>query len=116
MLGHGSFFSNLPVEHEIDVFLTTLEQKDYAKAYGRWMYDPSWEQHPQKYDYTLKRFTKTGLRRAIGYDHIVSCGHIEEGWIGIVIAVRVNNSPKKLFIWYEKKDGTLTYSPHELEY
>ena len=58
IMGHGWFFSLLPVEHRINVFMNTLQDKDYAKAYGIWMNDPNWEQHPQKYDYTLKRFTE----------------------------------------------------------
>ena len=28
LLGHGWFFSNLPVEHRIDKFLSTLEEKE----------------------------------------------------------------------------------------
>jgi hypothetical protein len=57
-LGHGWLFINLPVEHRVSVFLTTVEAKDYTKAYGLWMNDPEWQQHPQKYDYSLQRFTE----------------------------------------------------------
>jgi hypothetical protein len=117
LLGHGWFFSNLPVEHRIDQFLTTLQEKDYPKAYGIWMNDPEWQQHPQKYDYTLKRFTEDWTT-ASDWGPITS-HHVDiskKDGTGIVIAVRVNNSAKKLFLWYERKDGTLTYSPHELEY
>jgi hypothetical protein len=36
---------------------------------------------------------------------------------GVIVAVRVNESPKKLFMWYEKSNGTLTYpAPYNLEY
>ena len=47
--------------------------------------------------------------------------HLEDGragtfGTGIIVAVRVNGD-RKIFMWYEKKDGTLTYpAPHELEY
>jgi hypothetical protein len=35
---------------------------------------------------------------------------------GIIVATRVNGD-HKLFMWYQKSDGTLTYpAPHELEY
>ena len=117
LLGHGWFFSNLPVEHKISVFLSTLEAKDYAKAYGIWMNDPDWQQHPQKYDYTLKRFTEDWTTES-DWGPITS-HHVDiskRDGTGIVVAVRVNNSPKKLFLWYERSNGTLTYSPHELEY
>lgn len=117
LLGHGWFFSNLPVEHRISVFLSTLEAKDYAKAYGIWMNDPEWQQHPQKYDYTLKRFTEDWTTES-DWGPITS-HHVDiskRDGTGIVVAVRVNNSAKKLFLWYERSNGTLTYSPHELEY
>jgi hypothetical protein len=58
LLGHGWFFSNIPAEHRVNLFFDALEAKDYAKAYGIWYNDPDWQQHPQKYDYTLKRFTE----------------------------------------------------------
>jgi len=117
IMGHGWFFSLLPVEHKINVFLNTLQDKDYAKAYGIWMNDPNWQQHPQKYDYTLKRFTEDWTT-ASDWGPITS-HHVDiskRDGSGVIVAVRVNQSPKKLFLWYEKKDGTLTYSPHELEY
>jgi hypothetical protein len=117
LLGHGWFFSLLPVEHRINVFLTTLEAKDYPKAYGIWMNDPDWQKHPQKYDYTLQRFTEDWTT-ASDWGPITS-HHVDiskKDGSGVVVAARVNNSPKKLFLWYERKDGTLTYSPHELGY
>jgi hypothetical protein len=117
ILGHGWFFSLLPVEHRINVFLTTLEAKDYPKAYGIWMNDPDWQQHPQKYDYTLQRFTEDWTT-ASDWGPITS-HHVDiskKDGSGVVVAVTVNNSQKKLFLWYERSNGTLTYSPHELEY
>lgn len=117
LLGHGWFFSNLPAEHHINVFLSTLEAKDYPKAYGMWMNDAEWQKHPAKYDYTLKRFTEDWTTQS-DWGPITS-HHVDiskKDGTGLIVAVRVNNSPKKLFLWVEKSNGTLTYSPHELEY
>ena len=115
MLGHGWFFSLLPVEHHINVFMDALQNKDYDKAYGIWMNDPNWQQHPAKYDYTLKRFTEDWTT-ASDWGPITS--HKVEiskrTGSGVIIEVEVNHNPKRLFLWYEKKDGTLTYSPYEL--
>ncbi len=58
LLGHGWFFSNLGAEHRVSTFFDALEAKDYGKAYGIYYNDPDWAQHPQKYDYTLQRFTE----------------------------------------------------------
>lgn len=117
IMGHGWFFSLLPVEHRINVFLNTLQDKDYAKAYGIWMNDPNWEQHPQKYDYTLKRFTEDWTT-ASDWGPITS-HHVDiskRAGSGVIVAVTVNHSPKKLFLFYQKSDGTLTYSPMDLGY
>ena len=35
---------------------------------------------------------------------------------GVVIGVRVNDSPKTLFLWVEKKSKTVGYSPVELRF
>jgi len=115
IMGHGWFFSLLPVEHRINVFMNTLEAKDYSKAYGIWMNDPDWQQHPQKYDYTLQRFTQDWTTASdwgpiTSHDVKIS----KRTGSGVIIEVEVNHRPKHLFLWYEEKDGTLTYSPYEL--
>ncbi len=122
LLGHGWFFSNLSAEHRVDRFFSDLEVKDYSKAYGIWMNDAAWQQHPQKYDYSLKRFTEDWTT-ASDVGPIVS-HHVDisktDGTgafgTGIIVAVRVNGD-HKMFMWYERRDGTLTYpAPHLLEY
>lgn len=118
LLGHGWFFSTLPAEHRVDQFLTALEAKDYDKAYAIWLNDPDWKQHPQKYDYTLKRFTEDWTTES-DWGPIKS-HHVDiskRTGTGVIVAARVNDSPKKLFMWYEKSNGTLTYpAPYNLDY
>ena len=118
LLGHGWFFSTLPAEHRVDQFLTALEAKDYEKAYAIWTNDQDWKQHPQKYDYTLKRFTEDWTTES-DWGPIKS-HHVDiskRTGTGVIVAARVNDSPKKLFMWYEKSNGTLTYpAPYNLEY
>ena len=50
ILGHGWFFTNIPVEHKVKVFMQTVQSGDYAMAYGIWENDPDWQEHPEKYD------------------------------------------------------------------
>lgn len=122
LLGHGWFFSNLPAEHTVSNFFTALETKDYATAYGIWMHDPKWQEHPDNYDYKLKRFTEDwttasdfGPIRSHHVDISKTDGTGNFG-TGIIVAVRVNGD-HKLFMWYQKSDHTLTYpAPHQLEY
>ncbi|QHS52939.1 hypothetical protein [Edaphobacter sp. 12200R-103] len=122
LMGHGWFFTNLKAEHRVNQFFNALEAKNYNEAYAIWMNDPNWQQHPQKYDYTLKRFTEdwttespVGPIRSHHVDISKTDGSGTFG-TGIIVAVRVNGG-QKMFMWYEKKDGTLTYpAPHELQY
>lgn len=122
LMGHGWFFTNMKAEHRVDQFFNALEAKDYNKAYAIWMNDADWQQHPQKFDYNLKRFTEdwttespVGAIRSHHVDISKTDGTGTFG-TGIIVAVRVNGG-QKLFMWYEKKDGTLTYpAPHELQY
>lgn len=121
--GHGWFFTNLRAEHRVNNFFDALEAKDFDRAYAIWMNDSDWKQHPQKYDYTLKRFTEDWTTES-PVNGPVTSHHVDisktDGTgafgTGIIVAVRVNGD-HKLFMWYEKKNGTLTYpAPHELEY
>jgi len=117
IMGHGWLFTNLPAEHRVSVFLTTVENGDYTKAYGLWMNDPNWQQHPQKYDYTLKRFTEDWTT-ASDWGGPVKSFHVDvskRDGTGVVVAARINGS-KKFFLKVEKADGTLSYFPMTLEY
>ncbi len=122
LFGHGWFFSNLPAEHRVDRFFDLLEAKDYDGAYGIWMNDPQWKAHPAKYDYTTKRFTEDWTTASdVGpiVSHHVDISKTDGTGAfgsGVIVAVRVNGD-HKIFMWYERKDGTLTYpAPHVLDY
>src|ERR1700730_3111842 len=115
LLGHGWFFSNIPAEHRVNLFFDALESKDYAKAYGIWYNDPDWQQHPQKYDYTLKRFT-ADWTTASDWGGPIQSFHVDVSKrdnTGVVVAARVTGEKgkKKVFLKYEKSDGTLSYFP-----
>ncbi len=117
VMGHGWFFRNLLVEHHVKVFLETVQAGDYPKAYGIWMHDPDWQQHPQKYDYKLERFTEDWTTES-PWGGPVKTFHVDvskRNESGIVVAARINGS-KKVFLYYENATGTLTYFPNELIY
>jgi hypothetical protein len=124
MAGHGWFFSNLPIEHKVDSFFNALEAKDYDKAFTIYTNDPNWQQHPEKHaDYPIKRFTEDWTTESPAGGPILS-HHVDISKTdgsgafgsGVIVAVRVNGN-KKIFMWYQRSDGTLTEpAPHELEY
>jgi hypothetical protein len=123
LLGHGWFFSNLGAEHRVNQFFTALEAKDYPKAYGIYFNDPDWQQHPQKYDYTLQRFTEDWTTESPVKGPITShqvdiskTDGTGTFGTGIIVASHVNGD-HKIFMYYIRKDGTLAWpAPHELEY
>ncbi len=124
MLGHGWLFSNLPAEHKVNSFFDALEAKDYTKAFAIYTNDPDWQQHPDKYkDYPLAKFTDDwttdpDLFAPIRSHHVDISKTDGTGTFGtgIIVAVRVNGN-HKIFMWYQKSDGTLTEpAPHELQY
>lgn len=124
MLGHGWLFTNLPAEHKVDRFFDSLEAKDYAKAYAIYTNDDDFAQHPEKHKgYTLQRFTEDWTTESpvggpitshhVDISRTDGTGHFGSG---IIVAVRLNGS-KKLFMWYEKSDHTLTEpAPYEIQY
>ena len=123
LLGHGWFFSNLPTEHKVSTFFDALQAKDYEKAYGIYENDPKWKQHPDKFGYAYKDFVNDWTTDPRNFYPITS-HHVDisktdgTGWLGtgIIVAVRVNGD-HKLFMYVDKKDGTLTWpAPHEIGY
>jgi hypothetical protein len=115
ILGHGWFFMNLPVEHRVNVFLSTVEAGDYAKAYGIWYNDPDWQKHPQKYDYTLQRFTEDWTTASDWHGPIVNfkvaCSKRDDS--GTAVEANVNGG-NNLTLKYQRSDGTLSYFPYQL--
>jgi len=124
LLGHGWLFTDLPVEHKVDKFFTYLEAKDYGKAYAIYTNDPDFAQHPDRHkDYPLDRFTEDWTT-ASPVDAPITSHHVDISKTdgtgtfgsGIIVAVRVNGE-KKIFIYYIRKSGELTYpAVHELQY
>ena len=115
LLGHGWFFMNLPVEHRVSVFLSTVEAGDYPKAYGMWVNDADWQQHPDKFDYKLKRFTEDWTT-ASDWGGPVKSFHVDvskRDSTGTVVAARINGGGKKVYLKYQRSDGTLSYFPYE---
>lgn len=117
--GHGWFYSNLYAEHRISKFLTAIETKDYDTAYAIYQNDDDWKQHQDKYkDYPQQRFIEDWERYTVkGGIHShkvlksVSDGSGPFG-TGIIVAAEVNGNTN-IFIYYIRKDGTLSYpAPH----
>src|SRR2546430_1088776 len=50
----GWMYCNWPEGHVIDQVFAALQKSDFEKAYGIWVHDPKWKQHPDKWTLNSK--------------------------------------------------------------
>jgi hypothetical protein len=113
-----------PEERVAGHFFAALQKQDYKAAYGIWMQDPEWQQHPQQHPkYPFNEFYQDwgpggqwGLiktQKIYGSSPCPSRSG-DNGGTGIVVDVVVNDRTEHAQIWVEKGDKTLSYPPCEL--
>ncbi len=113
-----------PEEQVVDQFFDALQQQSYEKAYGVWMHDPEWKQHPGKYSrYSYNDFLKDwgpGGEWGIIKSHHIDGAAVPKGYSGspfatasgVVVVVTVNDRVSdKAHIWVQNDDKTLGFSP-----
>jgi hypothetical protein len=113
-----------PEEHVVNQFFEALQQQSFEKAYGVWMHDPDWKQHPDRYSrYSYNDFIKDwgpGGEWGIIKNHHVDCTAVPSGYSGspfatasgVVVVVTVNERvADKANLWVQKDDKTLGLSP-----
>jgi hypothetical protein len=103
-------------EHEVSQFFSDLQKQDFKAAYGIWMQDPNWQQHPQKYSrYPFNEFySDWGPGGQWGLIHtykILGAVH-PGGGSGVIVAVEINGRVDQAHVWVEKSDKTLSFSPY----
>jgi hypothetical protein len=115
-----------PEEHLVDQFFDTLQQQSYEKAYGIWMHDLDWKQHPERYSrYRYDDFLKDwgpGGEWGVIKTHKIDGAAVPDGYngapylhgsSGVVVVVTVNDRVgEKARLWVEKNDETLGFSPY----
>lgn len=113
-----------PEERVVGQFFTALQHQNFEQAYGVWMHDPEWKQHPDRYSsYTYNDFIKDwgpggewGIIRSFHVDGAaVPHGYSGSPFAtasGVVVVVSVNERiADKAHIWVQKDDKTLGFSP-----
>ncbi len=114
-----------PQEHVVDQFFDALQQQSYEKAYGVWMHDPNWKQHPEQYArYPYNDFFKDwgpGGEWGIIKSHHIDGAAVPKGYSGspfatasgVVVVVTINERVgDKQHIWVQNDDKTLGFSPY----
>jgi hypothetical protein len=112
------FYRYWPEEHVADRFFAALQKQDYETAYGVWMHDPQWKQHPQQYSrYPFNDFYRDwgpggewGLVKS--YKIYASGTPPGGGSSGVIVEVEVNGRAEHARVWVEKSDKTMSFSPY----
>jgi hypothetical protein len=117
--GLGWWFRHWPQEHLVKTFFVALQKQDFKGAYGIWMRDPNWPQHPGEHqNYPFNEFYQDwgpGGQWGIIKTAKVNGSHPCPGpSSGILVDVIVNDRVEHAQVWVEKSDHTLSYPPCEL--
>jgi hypothetical protein len=113
----GWWFRYWPEERVASHFFDALEKQQYETAYGIWMHDPQWRQHPDRYiKYPYNEFYQDwgpggewGLIKSYG---IYAAGSPPGGGSGVIVDVTVNDRAQRARVWVEKSDKTMSFSPY----
>jgi hypothetical protein len=96
---------------------TALEKQDFQSAYAIWFRDPEWKQHPDAYkSYPFNDFYRDwgpggewGLIKSYSVDCSIGPGN------GVIVQVTVNHRLEHAFVWVDKDDKKLSFSPNEIQ-
>ena len=119
VLALGWWFRYWPEERIVGHFFDALQKQDYKTAYGNWMHDPQWEQHPGEHPkYLFNDFYRDwgpgGEWGLIKTYKVYGASNCPGGGSGVVVNVIVNDRTEHAQVWVEKSDHTLSYPPCEL--
>jgi len=118
LAGFLAWFWDWPQEHKVDQFFIAVEAKDFPRAFALWNNDPKWQQHPGQYNlYPYGKFT---VDWGASSDYGVITSHqivMKKSWgSGVIVGVDVNGRKTPMFLWVERKTGTIGFSPVELTF
>ena len=119
VLAGGWWFRYWPEEHIVGRFFDSLQRQDYKTAYGIWMRDPEWQQHPERHPkYPFGDFYRDwgpgGEWGVIRTQKVYGASTCPGGGSGVVVDVVVNDRAEHAQVWVEKSDKTLGFPPCEL--
>jgi hypothetical protein len=101
----------------VNRFLTAVEQNDLNKAYGIWMHDPDWQQHPAQYKaYPFDRFQQDFSSESPDNEYGVFKSHqiAAARMYGntLLVAILINGRKSgALNLDYDPKAKSLNFSP-----
>jgi hypothetical protein len=110
-------YRDYPERDAASKFFAALQRQNYEEAYGVWFRDPGWKQHASQYSkYMFNDFYRDwgpggewGLVKSYSVDCSLSPGS------GVIVQVTVNSRAEHAYVWVEKADKTLAFSPSEIQ-
>jgi len=115
----GWWFRYWPEEHIVKNFFAAIEKQDFRSAYGIWMHDPNWPQHPGEHaNYSFSDFYRDwgpgGQWGTIKTAKVNGASPCPRPSSGVLVDVIVNDRTEHAQVWVEKSDHTMSYPPCEL--
>ncbi|MGB7265075.1 MAG: hypothetical protein WBC92_06150 [Terracidiphilus sp.] len=101
----------------VNRFMVALEANDLPKAYGVWVHDKDWQQHPQQYSvYPFSRFQDdwgpTSPDNEYGPIHSHKVALVGRYGNGVLAAILINGRKSNaLDLDYDPRTGQLSYAP-----
>jgi hypothetical protein len=119
LLGIGWWFRFWPEERIAGKFFDALQKQDYNTAYGIWMQDATWQQHPEKHArYPFNDFYRDwgpgGEWGLIKTEKVFGASTCPGGGTGVVVDVVVNDRAEHAQVWVQKSDKSMSFPPCEL--
>jgi hypothetical protein len=119
VLALGWWFRYWREKRTVGHFFEALQKQNYQTAYGIWMHDPQWQQHPDEHPkYPFRDFYRDwgpgGEWGLIKTQKVYGASTCPGGGSGVVVDVIVNDRAEHAQVWVEKSDHTLSYPPCEL--
>jgi hypothetical protein len=112
-------FRNYPERHIVSRFFAALQKQDYSTAYAIWFNDPAWKQHESRYaSYQYNDFYRDwgpGGEWGLVKSYTVDCSLGQSGSSGVIVQVTLNERAEHAFVWVQKSDKTMSFSPTEIE-
>lgn len=106
----------------VNAFFKDLEKNDLPAAYGVWVHDKNWQQHPQQHaTYTFDRFQKDWSSTSPDNDygqissHRIAATHMVGNVLHTGTFVNGRKS-KAINLDYDPRDHTLNFSPEDVQF
>jgi hypothetical protein len=116
-------FRNYPEERVTKNFFNALVAQDFKTAYGVWIADPNWQQHPNQHSqYLFNDFYRDwgpggdwGVIKSFHIDTATRPHDPNSGFSnGVVVVVTINERKEPAALFVDPKDKSISFSPFQV--